>query len=156
MMKATVVSYEKIRAEHLELRRRVARLQQHMDGLGGVQSDTEALRHWASGVAEDLVRLHEELVVHFREEEASGFFEELELEFPEHARELEGLRGEHVDLLAAGRRIVSEFLELAESGAGSPIELVGNARQMLDRLLRHEQGETTLMQRSYTEDLGTP
>jgi len=155
MMKVTV-SFEKIRAEHRELRRRIARLQEQLDALEAAGNEAESIRHRASGVAVDLVRLHEELVVHFAEEETSGFFDELLIGFPEHGRELEKLRAQHAELLSEARRVVTDSQELAEGGVGSADDLLRRARDLLDGLLHHEQAETGLMQRVYTEDLGTP
>lgn len=152
-MNETIASYERTLGEHVALYQRIARLRERLVPPAAPNEDA-ALRRWAWEVADQLFELREALVDHFADEEASGVLGDLAEEFPEHTRRLEALSAEHAALLAEERDIVSDFTRF--SGADGVGGLVRRTQELMDRLLRHEQEEMNLMQRSYTEDLGTP
>jgi hypothetical protein len=109
---------------------------------------------WADGLAERLLKLHDELVLHFREEEDSGFFDSLATEFPHLTRRLDDLEAEHAWMLREARDIVSSCMSFAEAGPGIGQELSDRTLHLLSRLEAHEQAENELIQRAYAEDLG--
>lgn len=145
--------YDKVVAEHHMLRRMMSELRASLENpTPGAPDQTE--HAWADALAERLLKLHDELVLHFREEEDSGFFDSLTTEFPHLAHRLDQLEGEHAWMLGEAREIVTSCMSFAESGSGIGQELADRTLQLLARLEAHEQSENELIQRAYAVDLG--
>ena len=86
------------------------------------------------------------LQAHFAHEEASYLFQELPLEFPRFAQDIDRLRKEHVDMLAE-LRLIADQISL------TPLE----AAERFDAFSRifeaHEHLETEILQRVHCEDI---
>ena len=145
--------YDKVIAEHHMLRRMMGELRGSLeDPTPGAPEQTE--HAWADALAERLLKLHDELVLHFREEEDSGFFDSLATEFPHLSHRLKQLEEEHAWVLREAREIVSSCMSFAEAGSGIGQELADRTLHLLDRMEAHEQSENELIQRAYAVDLG--
>jgi iron-sulfur cluster repair protein YtfE (RIC family) len=146
-------SFEKVIAEHRELRQMVQGmcefLQQERPEVG-----TEGAHQWAATLSERLVKLHDKLFLHFREEDESGMFQELAEKFPRASTALENLDREHKEMLSELREIVSSTMSYSEEDSSAGPGLRQRTCGLLDKLIHHEEQETNLIEKLYYDDIG--
>lgn len=139
--------------EHRELRKTVAGLRRFVEqprpGLGEDGQHT-----WAAELAGRLVALHDKLFRHFRHEEQGGMVEDLQRHHPEASRKIEILVDEHPRMLRQLREIVTATLKYSEGQTPSDQRLRQRLIAFLDRMERHDRGETELIQGLAYHDLG--
>ena len=109
---------------------------------------------WAFGLTERLTRFHDKLFRHFREEDRSGFLEEMELEHPRATHIISALRKDHDRILCDIRAILTATLAYGEGKQPENPALRKWTQSVLDQLARHETEETELLQKVHLEDLG--
>jgi iron-sulfur cluster repair protein YtfE (RIC family) len=108
-------------------------------------------------VAEMLRLLHEfhnDLAVHFKSEEADGFFEEITTLAPRLTVQADKLCVEHEHMLYT----MTELCRFATAGSPSMPwwqELGSRCHEFSKQLMHHESEENKLLQQSYQEDVGT-
>ncbi len=135
---------EAIRKEHDELRTM----------LGEVGQILAARQVSIEDVVRKLSSLRDQLETHFRHEEAEGFFEQIADQAPRLARRVNNLCTEHVEMLAE----IDGLMEQAMQGDGSEgwWRYIGAEFHGLSkRLMEHEREENELLQRAYTDDIGS-
>ena len=135
---------EAIRREHAELR---ALLGQMSEILSARQVPLEE-------VVRKLSSLRDQLDSHFRHEESEGFFEQIADHAPRLAGRIKGLCSEHVNMLDD----LDELLEQVMQGDGSDgwWQFIAAAfHDLSKRLMEHERVENELLQRAYTDDIGS-
>jgi hypothetical protein len=146
-------SFDQVVEEHRELQRMIQELRGHLERpqpqLTGGTSHV-----WASVLAQQLVRLHDKLFLHFRKEEQAGILDELAKEFPRASRAVERLRDEHGEVLVEVREILGAAMSCAAEKPPPGPSVSGRTMSLLDRLDRHERKETDLIERLYCEELG--
>jgi hypothetical protein len=109
---------------------------------------------WATTMSKQLVDLYDALFRHFRNEEESGVFKDLETRYPRASRRIAALQGEHAMLLGQLRNLMGEVMEYSAGIADDNPRLRGKLTDVLDLLSAHENGETELMQRMLYNDIG--
>ncbi|MFQ5599697.1 MAG: CBS domain-containing protein [Candidatus Krumholzibacteriia bacterium] len=140
-------SFDAILEEHRELLRMIDELK-HFLKSRRPELGEEAARTWASNLSELLVKMHDKLCAHFREEEETKALEELEKRHPQAAGEIQLLRGEHEEILYDVRAILGAAMVYA---GGKPPESPHLRRwtlAVLDRILRHERQESDLISKA--------
>jgi hypothetical protein len=110
---------------------------------------------WGERMSSELLALYHGLARHFDEEEHHGLFEELAERFPRAARRIDQLRGEHDVLLDKLRTAIHDTLVYTGGRRPANPRLRASTLAVLNQLLRHEERETELRQRLYTEEIGT-
>lgn len=145
--------FERVLEEHRELRESVASLREFC-GLPRPDVEAEEAPAWASELAQRLVRFHDQVYRHFHEEESSGFLEELARSFPRVARPVAAMEREHQELLTGLRSLLDAAMLYAENKAPDRPNLRRRTLSVLEGFERHEQEETDLVQRLFTEDIG--
>jgi iron-sulfur cluster repair protein YtfE (RIC family) len=98
-------------------------------------------------------RLLERIEAHFHDEEALGFFDDLDSRHPQGAEIVERLRGEHLQMLTSLRRLCQQ----AASDNPTPAwwnELEDGFRDFGTHLCHHEARENDLLQAAFEDDLG--
>jgi hypothetical protein len=121
----------------------------HLCVLENLLNSREALasKAWFAGLVSwfhiAVPRIEEQL----RHEEVSSLYTSFAHEFPELARDLARLREEHETLNA----IIRVAREQCETPSQALLETLA---ELLAFVRRHEQEETALIQRAYSEDLG--
>jgi len=146
-------TFDQVIEEHRELRRMIEDLRRYLEKPHTQVADGTA-HVWASVLAEQLVKLHDKLFLHFREEEQAGVLDDLAREFPRAGNAVERLRGEHVEVLGEVREILGAALTCSEERPLPGLSVSGRAMSLLERLERHERKETELIERLYCEELG--
>jgi acyl-CoA reductase-like NAD-dependent aldehyde dehydrogenase len=86
-------------------------------------------------------------------EEVGGIFDQIELDAPHLSREVRQLRADH-------RELLEEANELADASVrpwdeSSAHQLANLLQRFRDRMQRHESEENCLVQRAYSDDVGT-
>ncbi len=134
-------------------------LQQHHDLLAWVRDlqgrleeprprpGTHAAMTWATGISERLLKLYDQLVLHFREEEGSGALDELQRRHPQSADDIALMRSEHEEILQALQECLDTCMLYA---AGRTVENPHLRRAILDvlhKLRDHERRESDLIAR---------
>lgn len=110
---------------------------------------------WAATFSEYLVKLHDKLFRHFRDEDRAELPERLAVNFPQAADRLARLTEEHGEILAELRLLVSASMGYSEGKPPADPRLRLRAKALLARLARHEEIETDLMQEIVNRDYGT-
>ena len=134
---------EEIRLEHEALRKM----------LGNVHAVLAGSHVAGATVASLLLELHDELVLHFSNEEFHGFFGEITTRAPELLPSADKLCAEHRDML----RKASELAQFARAGADSQEwwrELKTRFHVFSTQLMHHESEENSLLQQAYQDDIG--
>ena len=109
---------------------------------------------WAADLAERLMKFHDRLFRHFRYEESSGMFEELVREYPHTAHVVDALGKDHDRILGSLRALLTSCMTYAEGKQPENPQLRRWTASVMEQLSEHEQQETEMMQRAYTEDIG--
>jgi Hemerythrin HHE cation binding domain len=144
---------DRIIDEHKELRRMTGALRTFLDAprpLIGAQG----AHTWASDLAEQLVKLHDKVFRHFRDEESSGVFEEICREKPQAGRAIEVLCKDHDRMLADLRALLGAAMVYSEAKTPEDQRLRRWTLSILSQLEQHEQDETELIQKAFCIDLG--
>ncbi len=142
-----------VMAEHKELRLKVQDMRSFLDEPRPDIGQTGA-HTWAVGLARRLLDLHDELVRHFRFEETCGLVEELVINYPRAARQLEEILADHAVILSQLREILTGALIYSEGHASSDAGLRRKVGKLLDYMGRHEREETALIQRVEYREFG--
>ena len=71
------------------------------------------------------------------------------------APRIEAMRVDHKEIVAAIRQMTTDSLQYGENKQPEDLHLRKKLLRILDRLDRHEQAETTLIQRLVYRELGT-
>jgi len=144
---------EQVLEEHRELRARVARLREFL-GRARPPAGEKGAHSWAREISSQLASLHDALFIHFRLEDESGMVEDISTEHPRAANKISEIVSEHPDLLREARELVSATLLYSEGQAPQDAALRRRVGTLLDRLEKHEQEETSLIQRLEYRDTG--
>lgn len=102
-----------------------------------------------------LAELRDQLALHFSLEEAYGYFDDPIEVAPHICLTAERLRGEHQDLYLR----ICDLVDQAEQASdlkrqAAVVMLVSGCCEFHERLTRHEQAETELIQEAYAADIG--
>ncbi len=149
----TRTAYEKILAEHEELRRILDGLLEFLH-LPRPDLGAEEAHPWAESLARRLLDLHDKLYPHFREEEEGGMMQELKRRFPWACTAVERLQGEHKTLLGDLRQLLSASTRYAEGESPRDPRLRQRVQRLIAQLHDHEQAETRLLLQLQGDDLG--
>jgi iron-sulfur cluster repair protein YtfE (RIC family) len=152
-MSETKTNFDTIVDQHQQLRRMIAELRAFLEE-PRPEVGAKGSHSWASSLTEMLLRLHDKLFRHFREEERSGFLDELEREYPRAMHEIATLRSDHDRLLGDLRAILSAGMTYAEGKQPGNPQLRRWVVSLLDQISQHESEETELMQRLLVRDIG--
>lgn len=109
---------------------------------------------WSTELTRRLVKLHDALFRHFREEEQGGMMEELTEAHPRATEAVESLVHDHVDILKNLRRCMTAAMEYADGVKPANTALRRRLIDILDCLHEHEIAETDLIQRLEYEMIG--
>jgi hypothetical protein len=105
-------------------------------------------------VGRRLLHLRRQLAPHFREEEESGLFDELEEGAPELAAACARLRRDHVEILRRFDRLQIDGRRTMDAAASSAWRR--SISELLDDLEAHEQRENALLTDALAPDRGAP
>lgn len=153
MKKAEQGWVQEMLAEHEELRGTLASLRAFLEDPRPDPGE-RGFHHWATGMSEKLLGLHDALFRHFRNEEESGVFRDLEIRYPRASRRIAVFQEQHTTLLGALRRLMVEVVEYSAGIASDDPRLRKKVAEVLGQVESHEQRETELMQRMLYNDLG--
>lgn len=145
---------EQVMQEHRDLSELVGELQRFLDQSRPDIGET-GFHTWAANLSERLVRLHDKLFRHFRYEEEGGMQEELLQRHPRAERQIGEVMGEHPEMLAEIRALMSDALSYSEGKVPSQPALRQRLLRILDQLHAHERAETELIQRLEYRDIGS-
>lgn len=149
----TRTSFDTVVEQHEELRELIADLREFLQG-PRPESGKKGSHTWAFSLSEKLTRFHDKIFRHFREEEETGFLEELRRDNPSATHQLDALQADHATILADVRALLGATLAYGEGKPTSRPRLRRWTTSILDQLSEHERQETELLQRTYCEDLG--
>lgn len=149
----TATPFQRLLQQHRELEGPIERVRCFVSGETGPSDVSE---RFEAALAERLGELRAELAAHFRFEESSGAFDVMAEDFPEAASRLESLVSQHRSLLAEADRLVAACRSASEASEPARRRLAGSALALLAHVEAHERNETELIQRTYTQDLGSP
>ncbi|MFQ5876676.1 MAG: hemerythrin domain-containing protein [Acidobacteriota bacterium] len=145
--------FDDVLEQHRELRSLIKEMKRFLDRprpeIGQRGSHT-----WASTLAGDLLHLHDSVFRHFREEERSGFLEEIETRHPPAIRAIKMLRNEHDRILAELRELLGAAMIYSEGKSPESPRLRRWTLSILDRIAQHEYEETELFQELQYLNLG--
>ena len=145
---------EHILAEHRQLEASIdnmrAFLEQPRPEIGA-----DAARDWSAQLSKDLVELHHLLVRHFRYEEDGGMMTDLSKKHPRADRWVDDLVDEHRELLHDIRSITEAVMFYGEGREPKNPAIRRRLNELFDKLHKHDQMETELIQRLEYEELGT-
>jgi hemerythrin-like domain-containing protein len=144
---------ERVLEEHRQLNEMVADLRSFLEAPRPQIGQTGA-HTWSSDLTQRLVRLHDALFRHFREEEDGGMMEDLTERHPRATGPVESLLEEHTQILEALRRCTAGAMEYSEGREPADAALRRRLVRVLDCLHQHEMAETDLIQRMEYEMLG--
>ena len=136
-------SVESIDHEHRMLRRLVGRL-------GDLLTDGSSMPATLPTLIGSLVA---QLEIHFKHEEAEGYFSGVVDRVPQLTANVEMLKQQHADF----RRTIRRLYELAnrqETGPGEWERLKAGCEDFVGQLLAHEAAENALLQEAYAQDIG--
>ncbi len=139
--------------EHHELRAKVARLREFLDGPRPTAGNPGA-HSWAAELSSQLSTLHDELFRHFRLEDESDMVEDISSAHPRAAAEINRIVDEHPRMLEEARELVGLALAYSAAEAASELPLRRRVGALLDWLEKHESEETDLIQRVEYRDTG--
>ncbi len=146
---------EKVLSEHRMLREKIEDLKGFLEH-PRPDVEEEGAHTWASNLAARLLELHGQLYRHFREEERSGFLEEIREASPAMDRAAENLKTDHDRLLSELRAILGAVMAYAECKRPENPNLRRWTETLLDELVHHEEQEMTLIQDLFYRDFGGP
>jgi hypothetical protein len=112
-------------------------------------------RDWSARLSRDLVELHHLLVRHFRYEEDGGMMTDLSEKHPRADRWVDDLVDEHRELLHEIRSITEAVMFYEEGRQPENPAIRRRLNELFDRLHKHDQTETELIQRLEYEELGS-
>lgn len=139
--------------DHKMLRARVADLSSYLERPRPPIGE-KGYHTWASDLTGRLVKLHDLLFRHFREEERSRLFEELAEQHPNHADTLEGLKADHGTLLNTLRELTAASMTYSEGKDPGDGRLRRRVSEFLETAGSHERRETRLIQKLHLRDIG--
>ena len=139
--------------EHRELRKMIAALRTFL-AAPRPEIGAPGAHHWATDLAEHLLRLHDNVFRHFRHEESSGVLEEIGRENPQSAAAVEVLLRDHDRMLADLRALLLATMVYSEAKSPEDSRLRRWTLSILSHLEQHEHEETELMQKAFCLDLG--
>jgi len=144
---------EKVLEEHRQLNAMVADLRLFLEE-PRPEAGQKGAHVWSTELTRRLVRLHDALFRHFREEEEGGMMEELTEAHPRATGAVESLVHDHEEILRDLRHCTAGAMQYSE-GTG-PTDAAPRRRlvQILDCLHKHEVAETDLIQRLEYEEIG--
>ena len=134
---------EQIRREHDELRQL----------LGSVRRTLADRLETVASVAEKLSELCEHVETHFAEEETGGFFDQVLEKEPRFGERTQALQNEHVQLLAAVRKLAETSRAEGDSDDWW-LRVEGEFHEFSKDLMRHESKENELLQDTLSVDIG--
>lgn len=155
-MPETTTTHEwiaKVLEEHRQLNAMVADLRLFLDEPRPAVGEKGA-HAWSTRLTRHLVRLHDALYLHFREEEEGGMMEELTEAHPRATGAVEGLMSDHETILRGLRRCTAGAMEYSEGREPADAALRRRLVRILDCLHEHETAETRLIQRLEYEMVG--
>ena len=132
--------------EHRQLNAMVAELRLFLDEPRPAVGQKGAHR-WSTKLTRRMVRLHDALFLHFREEEEGGMMEDLTEAHPRVTGEVETLVADHEEILRGLRRCTAGAMEYSEGREPADAGLRRRLARILDCLHEHERVETDLIQR---------
>ena len=115
----------------------------------------EGARDWSARLSKDLVELHHLLVRHFRYEEDGGMMTDLSERHPRADPWVDDLIDEHRELLHDVRSITEAVMFYEEGRQPENPAIRRRLNELFDRLHKHDQMETELIQRLEYEELGS-
>lgn len=102
-----------------------------------------------------LTDLQTELPVHFEFEERGGYFSDVMRLAPRMSRELDRLKGDHLDFVERSRALLDLAYDvLRQSGRWGEVQIAFGA--LSTRLRIHERKENAIMQEVFSLDIGQP
>ena len=144
---------EQILEEHRQLESSIVSLRRFLER-PRPEIGEEGWRSWSGRLGRDLVDLHHLLMRHFRYEEDGGMMSDLSERHPRADRWVEELVGEHGELLEDVRAVTETVLCYGEGQETENPAIRRRLNLIFDRLHRHDQSETELIQRLEYEELG--
>ncbi len=145
--------FEAILEQHEDLRDVVAAMKGFLDQ-PRPEPGQRGSHTWANRLAGDLLDLHDKVYRHFREEERSGFLEEMETKHPPALRDIQMLRNEHDRILCDLRELLVASVLYSEGKRPESPRLRRWTLSILDRIAQHEYDETELFQKLQYLNLG--
>jgi hypothetical protein len=146
-------TFDRVLDQHATLRGMVAELREYLKN-PRPNLDSRECETWAQCLAESLTVLHGKVLGHFREEERSGFLDDLEDKHPRATHAIESLRRDHDRILAEFRAILSAVMVYSEGHQPANPQIRRWVSSLLDQLTSHEQEETELFQGLQYQELG--
>ena len=145
---------KQILEEHRQLEASIAAMQKFLEHPRPDIDDADA-RDWSARLSKDLVELHHLLVRHFRYEEAGGMMTDLAEKHPRADRWVDDLVDEHRELLHDIRSITEAVMFYGEGREPKNPAIRRRLGELFDKLHKHDQMETELIQRLEYEELGS-
>lgn len=145
---------QQVLEEHRQLEAAIAALRSFLEQPRPEIGD-EGAHEWSARLSRDLVDLHHLLVRHFRYEEDGGMMKDLSRKHPRANRWVEDLVGEHGVLLQEIRAIIEKVMAYDEGRPPDDPAIRRRLSDLFDRLHKHDQTETALIQRLEYEELGS-
>ena len=141
---AELESSQRVEHQHAELR-----------GMVGEMQKTITSRPENAGfLGQKLTELMKYLEMHFHEEEAEGFFEQVERHAPRLTTETGQLKDEHKVFLVQVRSMIAS-VDSAEGTDAWWEQLEKDFLEFGKAIMQHESKENQLLQRAYIEDIGS-
>lgn len=140
--------------EHRQLEASIDALRSFLEQPRPEIGDQDA-RDWSARLSRDLVELHHLLVRHFRYEEDGGMMTDLSERHPRADRWVDDLIDEHRELLHDIRSITEAVMFYEEGRQPKNPAIRRRLNELFDRLSKHDQTETELIQRLEYEELGS-
>ncbi len=144
----------KILEEHRQLEAFIAALRGFLEQ-PRPEIGQQAARDWSAKLSKDLVELHHLLVRHFRYEEDGGMMTDLSEKHPRADRWVDDLIDEHRVLLHDVRSITESVMFYEEGREPENPAIRRRLNELFDKLHKHDQMETELIQRLEYEELGS-
>ena len=145
---------QQILEEHRQLEASIAAMQKFLEQPRPDISDNAA-RDWSAQLSKDLVELHHLLVRHFRYEEDGGMMTDIAERHPRADRWVDDLVDEHRELLHDIRSITESVMFYEEGREPENPAIRRRLGELFDKLHKHDQMETELIQRLEYEELGS-
>jgi hypothetical protein len=154
MKETTTPAWKRMLQIHEQL---VAEIKEHRTFLEDPRPEigTPGYHTWAEALCARLVSLHDKIFRHFREEESSGFLDDLKSSHPQAQAAVTELRSEHGRILKELRNLLSATMAYAEGNPESRCDLRRWNVEILQLLEDHEEKETELTQDVFLTDIGT-
>ena len=145
---------QQILEEHRQLEAAIASMQEFLE-LPRPAVNAEEARDWSARLSKDLVELHHLLVRHFRFEEDGGMMADVSEKHPRADQWVTDLVDEHRTLLHEIRSITESVMFYEEGREPKNPAIRRRLSELFDRLHKHDQMETELIQRLEYEELGS-